>query len=379
MEMLLCGDDAVRPMLCGMSEPKNAGEVIALLQQAEVLTRDALAAGRRAGMAPAACARLDDLARVCRGVLVDAGAAALPDAGSAPVSPVFVEESKCDERLCCDEPSRPLELVGAPAAAAPAAAAPGATREVHTRGGVRRVSEAELRAAAHHTAALVAALACFAIVVLPALIVLLCSVFGLVIARCEGWQFALGFMYIAGNVTGLGEPLVDRSPSSRVGSLVDVLVSCWILIFAGAAVGATAEMRVIARLQDALPLEGARGAAVLLVVVPCCVLLAALAIAYVLATLEDWSVAVAFRYMVSAMCGLGNPLTRRSPASAAGRFVAIVCASWQMAIGGTIVGLAGAIPSLERALRALEGRFVAAADRIRARLAPAPDPDACSC
>ena len=64
-----------------------------------------------------------------------------------------------------------------------AAAAPGATREVRTRGGVRRVSS-RLRAAAHHTAALVAALAC-AIVVLPALIVLLCSVFGLVIARCE--------------------------------------------------------------------------------------------------------------------------------------------------------------------------------------------------
>ena len=39
MEMMLCGDDSVRPMLCGMSEPKNAGEVIALLQQAEVLTR----------------------------------------------------------------------------------------------------------------------------------------------------------------------------------------------------------------------------------------------------------------------------------------------------------------------------------------------------
>ena len=102
---------------------------------------------------------------------------------------------------------------------------------------------------------------------------------------------------------------------------------------AGAAVGATAEMRVIARLQDALPLEGARGATVLLVVVPCCVLLAALAIAYVLATLEGRSVAVA------SATGLGdvrpgNPLTRRSPASAAGRFVAIVCASWQMAIGG---------------------------------------------
>merc|ERR1719152_809554 len=81
-------------------------------------------------------------------------------------------------------------------------------------------------------------------------------------------------------------------------------------------------------------------------------------ISCIISALEGWSLPVAFRYMISAMCGLGNPLTSRTPQSAIGRLVAIVCASWQMAIGGTIVGLTAAIPALDSALRAMEARFI---------------------
>ena len=298
MEMLLCGDDAVRPMLCGMSEPKNAGEVIVLLQQAEALARDA-AAGRRAGDALRVCAP-STTSRACAAACSSTRAPPRPRRGSAPVSPVFVEESKCDERLCCDEPSRLLEL-SASAAAAPAAAAPGDARGARAaasaacrrvelprrapHGRARRRARVlrDRRAARAHRAAL--------------------PVFGLVIARCEGWQFALGFMYIAGN-DGLGEPLVDRSPSRAPAASS----TCCLVLDPHLRGRGRRRDRGDARhrgLQDALPLEGAAAR-------PCCssscraACVAALAIAYVLATLEDRSVAVALCHMVSAMCGLGN-------------------------------------------------------------------------
>ena len=59
--------------------------------------------------------------------------------------------------------------------------------------------------------------------------------------------------------------------------------------------------------------------------------------------------------MISAMCGLGNPLTNASPDSTEGRMLAVVFASWQRAIGGTIVGLAGGIPILKATIATVEG------------------------
>ena len=162
-------------------------------------------------------------------------------------------------------------------------------------------------------------------------------------------------MYFAGNVTGLGEPLTNNSPKSPVGTVVDIVVSL-VPHLAGAAIGVTAQCKVMEPAGRAAA-RGWRGAVVLLVLVPGFVMLAAVVIAALLAACEDWSIAVGFRYMISAMCGLGNPLTERTPQSPAGRLIAIVCASWQMAIGGTVVGLTGAVPWLERALRAMEAGF----------------------
>jgi hypothetical protein len=58
--------------------------------------------------------------------------------------------------------------------------------------------------------------------------------------------------------------------------------------------------------------------------------------------------------MISAMCGLGSPLTDASPEGAAGQVVAIIFASWQLAIGGLLIGLTGAVPLIEDGLKTLE-------------------------
>ena len=62
----------------------------------------------------------------------------------------------------------------------------------------------------------------------------------------------------------------------------------------------------------------------------------------------------AFHYMISSMCGLGNPLTPRTPESLGGKLAALICASWQIAIGGTVISLTSAIPILGRWLAELE-------------------------
>jgi len=179
-------------------------------------------------------------------------------------------------------------------------------------------------------------------------------VFGLIIALCEGWSAFVGFLYFASNMTGLGNPLTDNSPATALGEAIDIVVSCWVLIFSGSAVGVIMHLNVVARLQRALPLRGAHGAAVLLGAVPGLVIGVAAAIGVSLAALEGWSAREGFEYMISAMCGLGNPLTNVSPESASGKVVAVVFASWQLAIGGLLIGLTGAVPLLDDGLKRLE-------------------------
>ena len=60
--------------------------------------------------------------------------------------------------------------------------------------------------------------------------------------------------------------------------------------------------------------------------------------------------------MISAMCGLGSPLTEASPEGATGQIIAVAFASWQLAIGALLIGLTGAVPLLEDSLKALERR-----------------------
>ena len=342
-EELLC-DFPLPDTVCDF--PLDDTEVVTLLKRAEMLTHQALAAAQRSGLSPSALSHME--------ILSDVTAECI-DVVAAPPREVD---------LNLGEKAIETIIISGGAMADEAKTSAGADLAGPAEGAATSL-EIESPAAApdagsgptQHTRALVTSLCFFAMVVVPGLILLICAAFGFIIARCESWAFAIGFMYFAGNVTGLGEPLTNNSPKSAVGTVVDIVVSCWCLIFAGAAIGVTAQCKVMERLQDALPLEGWRGALVLLVLVPGFVMLAAVVIAALLAVCEDWSIAVGFRYMISAMCGLGNPLTQRTPQSAAGRIIAIVCASWQMAIGGTVVGLTGAVPWLERALRAMEAEF----------------------
>ena len=111
-------------------------------------------------------------------------------------------------------------------------------------------------------------------------------------------------------------------------------------MFGSAAVGTVSNLRAIKKLRAALPLKGARGLVVILLLLPGLVIIAAAGMAVAVTKLEDgWSKPTAFRFTISAMCGLGNPLTNQVPETALGKLAALGCASLQMAIGGIFVGL----------------------------------------
>ena len=116
------------------------------------------------------------------------------------------------------------------------------------------------------------------------------------IALCEGWPAFVGFLYFAGNLAGLGKPLTLESPESVLGEAIDIVVSCWVLIFGGSAVGVIMHLNVVARLRRALPLRGARGAAMLLGAAPGCIIGVAVATGFALAVVEGWSLRAGFEY-----------------------------------------------------------------------------------
>ena len=64
------------------------------------------------------------------------------------------------------------------------------------------------------------ALAVAALLGVPLFLLGLSLACGLVIAAIEGWTATTGFMYFAGNVTGLGNPLTDVSPENLLSEVM---------------------------------------------------------------------------------------------------------------------------------------------------------------
>ena len=64
------------------------------------------------------------------------------------------------------------------------------------------------------------------------------------------------------------------------------MISTWAVVFAGACIGVIANTRLVARLEDKIPLGGPRGAVVLLLLIPALVIATSLLLGGVLAALE---------------------------------------------------------------------------------------------
>ena len=191
----------------------------------------------------------------------------------------------------------------------------------------------------------------------------------------EDWDVHQGFWYVAGNVAGLGNPLVQVSPTTALGEIIDAILSIWLLVLCGIMLSLISQCSFVMRCQEAMPKHGVFRALILFGVIPAIVLVIASVCAVLLSRAEDWSLRNSAQYVVSTFCGLGNPLTfffrrlssaaaariarraRRSetPTSPHGRFVVVLFGTWALTVSGTVIGLTADVPEVTTGLDFVEG------------------------
>lgn len=114
-------------------------------------------------------------------------------------------------------------------------------------------------------------------------------------------------------MAGLGTPLVNVVPTSDVGQLIDVIVNVWMLVLSGIIISTVYQTSLVIRLQEKLPNSKIHRFLILFVFVPIVLLLVLFCCACFFVFFENWDLKPSLQYVVSAACGLGNPLTDEKP------------------------------------------------------------------
>lgn len=73
--------------------------------------------------------------------------------------------------------------------------------------------------------------------VTPAVLTVFVLLLGCILAAVESWPWQDGALYLLADVAGLPDPLVSVAPTSATGKLFTVVVSLWMFMFGGLAIG----------------------------------------------------------------------------------------------------------------------------------------------
>jgi len=198
----------------------------------------------------------------------------------------------------------------------------------------------------------------FTFVNCPLCIIFLCFFFGVMMALCEGWPIWTGFIYVAGTVCGLGNPLTDVVPEDHLGRFIDLVTAFWAIAVTGTIIGIAAGLKIVndfAQLLNRSKYHAATFVFYSFVTIPVACFLLCLVFGGVLALVEDWSFTTGFLYVASDLAALGNPLTSASPTSGFGTLLDIVVATWCLTFGSTVMGLVGSLVFTEKLLERVEG------------------------
>jgi len=90
----------------------------------------------------------------------------------------------------------------------------------------------------------------YLVVNIPLLLIVTSMVAGAIMAAIEGWSFADGFFYMAGEAAGVS--LVSNGPSTAAGALVESIFTMFELGFGGAVIGVVAEHPLTTKIVEAL-------------------------------------------------------------------------------------------------------------------------------
>ena len=184
--------------------------------------------------------------------------------------------------------------------------------------------------------------------------------FGAILAAAEGWPvFGTngGFWYVTANLAGT-PPLSSLSPATDMGVVVDIIVSTISLVFASTIVALSGMLAFVGNLPDRLGLTTVwKGALALVVVIPVAVCAACAMFGAIVALSEGASFDEGFRFVISTVCGLGNPLTAWSPTTTHASIINVVLAVAAQGLIGVIIGIAGGITPIVDAVARFDVYF----------------------
>jgi len=170
--------------------------------------------------------------------------------------------------------------------------------------------------------------------------------FGAILAAAEGWPVAGasgGFWYVTTNIAGT-PPVGSESPTSTMGITVDIIVSTISLVFASTIVALSGMLAFVGNLPDKLKLNTMwKGLLALLIVIPAAVCAACAAFGAIVAVAEGATFDQGFRFVISSVCGLGNPLTTWAPTTIHASLINVVLGVASQGLIGVIIGIAGGI------------------------------------
>ena len=139
---------------------------------------------------------------------------------------------------------------------------------------------------------------------------------------------------------------------------VDIIVSTISLVFASTIVGVSGMLAFVGNLPDKLRLTTMfRGAVALVFVIPTLVCVGCAMFGGVISLLEGCSFDDGFRFVISTVCGLGNPLTTWSPSTAHASAVNVVLGVAAQGLIGVIIGIAGGITPIVDAVERFDIAF----------------------
>mmetsp|Transcript_12535 Transcript_12535/g.33562 ORF Transcript_12535/g.33562 Transcript_12535/m.33562 type:complete len:364 (-) Transcript_12535:120-1211(-) len=198
----------------------------------------------------------------------------------------------------------------------------------------------------------------FGLVLVPALSLLLATIFGAILAVIEAWTPWDGILYVISNIAGLGNPLTSNSPTTGSGTIFDIIISLWALGLFGSIVGMVSSLTwttsAIHRLEHprathrSVPAQIGGFLLGVLVLVPAVIVLICLVLGAMLAGGEGWPLRVGFLYVVGNVAALGNPLVNDSPVSVGGEVLDVFISLWAVSISGIALGVIGSftLPNL---------------------------------
>ena len=193
-------------------------------------------------------------------------------------------------------------------------------------------------------------------IIAPLLCLALGLCFGAILAAAEGWPVGGshgGFWYVTTNIAGT-PPVGSESPTSTMGITVDIIVSTISLVFASTIIALSGMLAFVGNLPGKLQLDTTwKALLAVLIVIPAAVCVVSAAFGAILTVAEEATFDQGFRFVISSVCGLGNPLTTWSPTTIHASMISVALGVASQGLIGVIIGIAGGITPIVNGV----GRF----------------------